>query len=459
MASLRKESDRGRVGWRLQFRCEGKRRSLWLSDPSKRRAETVMRHVDELVLAKSSGGKIDAGTKLWVESLTGKLFQSLVRCGLVEARSDSATDEAQKELKGFCDAYIKSRTDVAQSTRDNYGHARRLLVERFGEKHPIEAITEGDAERWRRWLLSRPVAWDEDKKPTKTMAVATVSKHVKRAKTMFDEAVKDRLLDSNPFKNLKTGSEANRDRDHFITREAAAAVLRGCPDEQWRLIFALARFGGLRRCEILVMNWADVLWDENKLRIDSPKTGVRHCPIFPELMPMLRESFEEAPEGTARLAYRYRRAANLGTQMNRIIERAGVPIWAKTFQNLRSTRRTELQEKFQDHVVNSWMGHGSETAAKHYLQVTADHFAAGSTALTGEPIDTATSGGVTGGVISANLQASGAIETQKNPVKQAVDCSGSLGIVSIATPLGLEPRMAGPKPAVLPITPRGSGCD
>ena len=212
----------------------------------------------------------------------------------------------------------------------------------------------------------------------------------------------DRLLESNPFKKLKTGSEVNRDRDHFITREAAAAVLRGCPDEQWRLIFALARFGGLRRCEILAMNWTDVLWDENKLRIDSPKTGVRHCPIFPELMSLLRESFEAAPEGTTRLAYRYRRAANLGTQMNRIIERAGVPYWAKTFQNLRSTRRTELQENFQDHVVNSWMGHGSETAAKHYLQVTDVHFAAAATHLTGDPIDTAT----IGGVISANQEQS-----------------------------------------------------
>ena len=42
--------------------------------------------------------------------------------------------------------------------------------------------------------------------------------------------------------------------------------------------------------------------------------------------------------------------------------------------NLRATRRTELQELFPDHVVNSWMGHSSRVAEKHYLQVTPDHW-------------------------------------------------------------------------------------
>lgn len=458
MASLRKENDRGRVGWRLQFRVDGKRRSLWLSDQNKRRAEAVMRHVDELVRAKSSGGQVDPATSRWVADLDGRLFESLARIGLVDARRDRTTGDEGRLLGPFCDAYTASRTDVAQSTRDNYGHARRLLVERFGERHLIAAITAGDAERWRRWLLARPVAWDEQGNPTKTMAIATVSKHVKRAKTMFDEAVKDRLLPENPFKELKTGSEANRDRDHYIDRTTAATVLNGCPDEQWRLIFALARFGGLRRCELLVLTWGDVQWDVGKLRIDSPKTGVRFCPIFPELLPYLRDSFDAAPEGTTRIIHRYHRTANLGTQMNRIIEQAGLPIWEKTFQNLRATRRTELQEKFQDHVVNAWLGHSSATAAKHYLQVTDEHFASGLSAETGEPMNTADSGGVAGGVIPADMDHYGENRQTKKP-RKTLGSTGSMSVHngSLATPLGLEPRMTGPKPVVLPITPRGSG--
>lgn len=457
MASLRKENDRGRTGWRLQFRVEGRRRSLWLSDPSKRRAESVMRHVDELVRAKASGGQMDSMTSRWVGDLEGKLFDSLARIGLVDPRRDRTIGDEGRLLGAFCDTYIASRTDVAQSTRDNYGHARRLLVERFGEGHLIGAITEGDAERWRRWLLSRPVRWDGEGKPTKTMAAATVSKHVKRAKSMFGEAVKDRLLPENPFRGLKTGSEVNRDRDHYIDRATTAAVLSSCADDQWRLIFALARFGGLRRCELLVPTWGDVQWDVGKLRIDSPKTGVRYCPIFPELLPLLRESFDAAPDGTLRIIHRYHRNANLNTQMNRVIEQAGISIWEKTFQNLRATRRTELQEKFQDHVVNSWLGHSTATANKHYLQTTDEHFAAGLTMQTGTPIDTATNGGVQGGVIPADPGQSRADPETKKPRKtQGSTGSGSAQIDCPITLLGLEPRMAGPKPAVLPITPQGN---
>ena len=48
--------------------------------------------------------------------------------------------------------------------------------------------------------------------------------------------------------------------------------------------------------------------------------------------------------------------------------------WPKLFQNLRSTRETELAEDFPMHVVCQWIGNSQPIAAKHYLQVTDDHF-------------------------------------------------------------------------------------
>lgn len=54
MASLTTENDRGRTGWRLQFRQNGKRRSLWLGSMSKRAADAVARHIEELVRAESA---------------------------------------------------------------------------------------------------------------------------------------------------------------------------------------------------------------------------------------------------------------------------------------------------------------------------------------------------------------------------------------------------------------------
>ena len=41
------------------------------------------------------------------------------------------------------------------------------------------------------------------------------------------------------------------------------------------------------------------------MRINSPKTGERMCPIFPELQPFLLEAYEAAPDGATRCITRY----------------------------------------------------------------------------------------------------------------------------------------------------------
>lgn len=41
---------------------------------------------------------------------------------------------------------------------------------------------------------------------------------------------------------------------------------------------------------------------------------------------------------------------------------------------LRSSRETELADAYPAHVVCSWLGNTPKVAAKHYLQVTSEHF-------------------------------------------------------------------------------------
>ncbi len=48
--------------------------------------------------------------------------------------------------------------------------------------------------------------------------------------------------------------------------------------------------------------------------------------------------------------------------------------WPKLFHNLRASRETELAESFPLHVVCAWIGNSQPIAAKHYLQVTDEHF-------------------------------------------------------------------------------------
>jgi hypothetical protein len=64
----------------------------------------------------------------------------------------------------------------------------------------------------------------------------------------------------------------------------------------------------------------------------------------------------------------------LRSHLTKIIRRAGEEPWPKLFQNLRSTRETELARDYPINVVFEWIGNTAAIAAKHYLQVTDEDF-------------------------------------------------------------------------------------
>ena len=81
------------------------------------------------------------------------------------------------------------------------------------------------------------------------------------------------------------------------------------------------------------------------LLVDRKSGDERFVPIFPELRPYLLEVFEQAEEGTEYAITRYRdKNANLRTQLQRIVRKAGLTLWPRLFHNLCATRQTELAE-------------------------------------------------------------------------------------------------------------------
>ncbi|MCO6455094.1 MAG: tyrosine-type recombinase/integrase [Pirellulaceae bacterium] len=175
---------------------------------------------------------------------------------------------------------------------------------------------------------------------------------------------------------------SNRNRDHFVSQDDAERVLQACPDVEWRLLFALSRFGGLRcPSEHLALTWDCIDWERNRMLVRSPKTehheghAERWVPLFPELRPHLEAAFDAALPGATHVITRYRDAnANLRTQLCRIVRRAGLSPWPKLFQNLRASRATELAAAHPAHVAAAWLGHSQLIARKHYWQVTDEDF-------------------------------------------------------------------------------------
>ena len=101
----------------------------------------------------------------------------------------------------------------------------------------------------------------------------------------------------------------------------------------------------------------------------------RVIPLFPELVPYLLDCSELADPKDKRVITKYtERYSSYSTLLRKQIEQAGLTCWPIPWQNLRSTRETELAETWPIHVVCSWIGNSEAVTKNHYLQVTDEHF-------------------------------------------------------------------------------------
>ena len=354
---------------RILFYDGKKRKTIRIGKASKKQAAIVCTHIERLLSAKVTGQPVGMETAHWLASLDDTLTGRLVKAELIEPVERTGAVALDK----FIAEYIDGRTDVKPLTIAKYRTTEKLLNEFFDPSPGVSDVTEGDADDWRRWLKSSPDGTTREEN--------TVRKHIAVAKVFFTGAVRKRLIDRNPFEGQAATIRANESRFYFVTRDDTKKVIDACPDAQWRLIVTLSRYGGLRcPSEHLPLTWDLIDWDQDRMTVMSPKTEhhdggeSRVVPIFPELRPYLDAVWDEDNDGDHIITRHRDRNSNLRTQFTRIIQRAGLEPWPKLFQNLRSTRQTELEESFPSHVVCKWIGNSEAVARKHYLQVTDEHF-------------------------------------------------------------------------------------
>ena len=346
---------------------DGKRKTIRLGKATAKQATAFKVKVEALV-SQTITGNLDDEVSRWLAGLDAQVYNRLAAVGLAKPRHSHG-----QTLGAFIDGYIAGRTDAKPRTLINLDQARKRLLTFFGADKQIREVTEADAEEFYRWLLAEG------------LALNTARRLSGRAKQFMRFAVRKRLIPGNPFADVKTTVGSNPERKFFVTRDVAGKVLDACPDTEWRLIFALARYGGLRSpSELLALRWGDIDWERSRFTVRSAKTehhegkDRRVVPIFPELLPYLADAFDLADPGQEHVIARYRvDGVNLRTQLGRILDRAGLTHWPKLFHNLRASRQTELAERYPIHVVCAWLGNSARVANEHYLQVTEAHYEQG----------------------------------------------------------------------------------
>ena len=425
MASLERMDFGGRDGWRLRVYLGKKRETIGLCVTDESDAELAKSHIEHLVEMRSRNRPPKPITSRWLESIPAEVYDRLANLLLVEPRT---IREQPRTILAFMRAYIVSRSDWKKP--ENYKQAVDHLEKFIKRDVALTGLTKGDVDRWHRWMVF-------DIK----LSANTAGQNVKRCRQMMRSALDDGLIETNPFVGVKIDLSSDQTKNRFIDAESALAILESCPDQEWRCIFALARFGGLRcPSELLALRWSDIVWDRGRFKVRSSKTarygkGERVVPLFPELLAELQSLYDLVEPGVsvpldAFVIQTYRSTeTNLRKALNRIADNAGVPQWPKPFMALRASRRTELERsgKYANHVLNDWFGHSGAIAETHYLQTTEDDFgvAIGSVGLLVGPS-------------VRNQEPPREIEKQKNPGNSRVLMASNGSGKSTSTPIRIR---------------------
>jgi len=243
---------------------------------------------------------------------------------------------------------------------------KSLFFETFQSTDSIEAITFDRLLEWKETLL-------------KKFAPASVALWLTLVRAVLNFAVDQEWLTKSPMKGISAGSFENRSKDRTITMEEYGKLLDACPNQEWRVIIALARIGGLRcPSELRRLRWSDVNWEQCRFLVKSPKTErhtgqeKRDVPLFPEL----RLELEKHRSDCEFVIQGYQKSSwQLGYPFMRIADKAGLGEVERPFDNMRMSRSNEVVRQFGTTLESLWIGHSKKTMERHYLTATEEDFA------------------------------------------------------------------------------------
>jgi integrase len=369
MASLTKDN-------RLLFRAaDGKRKTIRLGGIPRKQAAGIQRHVEILAAAQIDGSAPPPATSQWIRGLSDGLRDKLQRVGLVAP----AVATPDVLTLGQLVAEFKSRPrwhEKKPGTQLFQEKGFRYLLEHFGDGLPIDRLTDAAAEDYHAYLQL------PKDKSGKGLAMSTGNRQCAVAWSLYRYAIRARYVDRNPFEDTPRGMPRT-DSNVFVSAADCEKVLAELPDSQWKLLFGLARWGGLRiPSEPRRLTWADVDWERERFLVHCSKTEghagheTRMVPMFPELSPLFDQRFSEAADGDELVLpiMKGLTDATFAHYVRRAVKRAGVDQWPRMFHSLRSSRQTDLEREHPSHVVCAWLGNSATVARKHYLQVTDDDF-------------------------------------------------------------------------------------
>ncbi len=162
--------------------------------------------------------------------------------------------------------------------KDQIGHLNLNEV-------PLSVITEG-----RDKLLKEPSHKGKKRAP------ATVVRYLSSLSTLFETAIKDwHWIEKNPVKLIRKPSVSNS-RDRFLSEDECKRLLAACKESRNTYLYSivvLALCSGMRRGELLGLQWRDIDFEKKLIVLRETKNGTtRYIPMIGLAEQVLKIIFE-----------------------------------------------------------------------------------------------------------------------------------------------------------------------
>ena len=354
----------------------------------------------------------------WKDSRGKDRFETIGVCGtLTKRQAQAIRRKKQSDLDGGrvqrdrprsmtlqqFRPYVKESLEgvVKPATMEVYltaiDHAKKAL----GELTKLDKIDHVAAGRIRRHLEDRG------------LAAATRRKTISTLRTLFNRALRWRLVTQNPFVGEPLPRVQSKQKRIYSTEEIEAMV-KAARTPWWKAFITLAATSGLRLQELLHLQWTDIDFDAGFVTVSAKRAGTfktkggEECPIVEWSAKTHQERSVPVPNDTLKLLRQLKQqsegipyiflsldrlariagfsSSNGNTTPTKVLNNllrdfkviqsraalnAGLKSWrVGTLHDLRKSYGTHTAEIVPMHVLQKWMGHkDSSTTVRYYLGV------------------------------------------------------------------------------------------
>lgn len=182
-------------------------------------------------------------------------------------------------VASWCEEWIRRKArGSSDATMARYrGHIRAWLGW-LGESRaakPLESITAADARAWR------------DSLQDGGRTAKTVAGYCKDINASFRAAIREGLIQHNPFGPLEALDTSDSLERKPFSGEEVARLLEAAPSEEWRGLILVAAFTGLRLGDAARLRWSCVDLETKRITVIPSKTKKKkrevRIPIQPDL--------------------------------------------------------------------------------------------------------------------------------------------------------------------------------